>query len=115
MARKATACSIQARLANGVAVETNHSRPVDPVNASTVATTQAAVEDAVGVLEADAESPTEAHVDDLRTAWDLLVADIAAVPAYRDVVISYEATAVVNRDILRQVVNRLIDQLPYTL
>lgn len=38
----------------------------------------AAVEDAVAVLEADDASPTQAHVNDLRAAWDAYVAKVDA-------------------------------------
>lgn len=39
----------------------------------------AAVESDVAVLEADGASPTQAHVNDLRVTWDILVPLIAAV------------------------------------
>ena len=115
MARKATACTVQARLDNGVAVITNHSRPPDPLNAATTAASQADVEAAVAVLEADGASPTQTHVNELRVVWDLLVTDIAPLPGQSDVVISYNATTVVSRDTLRQAVDQLLASLPATL
>lgn len=39
---------------------------------------QAAVEAAVAVLEADGASPTQAHVNSLRTVWNALVAGLNA-------------------------------------
>lgn len=39
----------------------------------------AAVESDVAVLEADGATPTQAHVNDLRATWDILVPLIAAV------------------------------------
>lgn len=115
MARKAVACVVQARLANGQAVITTVSSPPDPLNAAGTATHQAAVEDAVAALEADDASPTQQHVTDLRGVWDTLVTDIAAVPGQTDVVISYNASTVVTRDTLRQAIETIMARLPLTL
>lgn len=129
MARKATACTVQARLDNGVAVVVNASQPVDPINGATTATTVAAVtaaaaatEISLAVLEADAASPTQAHVNAFRVLYDVLAAaitanaaNIATVPAQRSVVISYDATVVVSKSTLRQAIEHLLNQLPATL
>jgi hypothetical protein len=115
MARKAVACVVQLRLTNGQAVVTTVNQPPDPVNGATTATDQAAVEAAVAVLEGDGASPTQAHVNSLRTVWDALVLDISAVPASADVVISYNASTVVSRDTLRQALDAMLNMLPSTL
>lgn len=115
MARAAVACKVQARLGNGTAVLTAHARPVDPVNGATIATTQAAVAAALAVLVADGASPTEGHVTTLDAAYTALVADIAPLPANADVVISYNATTVVDLNALRQAVDELLRTLPFTL
>lgn len=129
MARKAVSCKVQARLDNGIAVVTNHAFPSDPINGATTATDQAALdtavtanEAAVAVLEADAASPTQAHVNSMRTTWNAvktarttLEADIGTVPGQTDVVISYNATTVVSKATLRQAIEAMLAMLPNTL
>ena len=81
----------------------------DPVNGATTASTQATVEAAVALLETDGASPTQGHVNSLRTAWDALVLNIAGRPAATDVVLSYEVTNVGNRSVLKRAVAQLLD------
>lgn len=87
---------------------------VDPVNGATTAVDQAAVEAAVAVLEADAASPTQAHVNSLRTVWDALVLDISGVPPSSDVVLSYNVVTVGKQSVLRRAVARLLEAVGAT-
>ena len=80
----------------------------DPINAATTVVDQAAVEAAVALLEADAGSPTQGHVNALRTVWDLLKADIGGVPASSDVLLSYDPVAVGNQSVFRRAVAQLV-------
>ena len=85
-----------------------------PINGATTVADQAAVEAAVAVLEADGASPTQGHVNSLRTVWNALVLDIAARPAYRDVVLVYDTTAVGNRSVLKRATAQLLDAVAAT-
>ncbi len=66
MARVSAGCTLRTTLANnaGFVIASGASRAIP---------SQAAVEAAVAVLEADAASPTQAHVTSLRAAWDAFV------------------------------------------
>ncbi len=101
MARVAASCNVSGRTVTGVALLGTSGGCPDPVNGATTVADQAAVEAAVAVLEADAATPTQAHVNSLRTVWDALVLDIAKVPATADVVVSVNATNVVTQSALR--------------
>lgn len=59
-------------------------------------TSEPATEAALAVLEADGASPTEAHVDDLRAAYDVLVADLATIRAEWDLLVTALAGVAVN-------------------
>ena len=80
----------------------------DPVNASTEVASETAVEAAVAVLEADAAAPTQAHVNDLRTVWDALVADLATPPNRTAVVLSIDTAAVTTISDLRKAVAAIL-------
>ena len=87
---------------------------------ATVAALAAVVSD-VAVLVADAASPTQAHVTTLdghlttlNSAWATLLAATGAVPVNKDVILSYDTTAVGNRSTLRKAVNALLDRVAAT-
>lgn len=94
----------------------------DPLNASTTAadlatllTDRTAFEATLATLVADAGSPTQAHVTSansayttMQTALAAVVADIAAVPAAADVVLSINTTNVAARGLLDKAVTRLV-------
>lgn len=59
--------------------------------AGTVAADDAAVEAAIAVLEADGATPTQAHVNSLRTVWNTLVAAITAAKTATALVVTKSA------------------------
>lgn len=80
----------------------------DPLNASSLAADKAAFETALATLVADGALPTQAHVTAANTAYTTFKADITAVPATADVVISFNATNVVTKAALKLAVLRLL-------
>lgn len=76
----------------------------------TIATTTstAAVESAIATLEADAATPTQAHVTALRTIWNALKADPAGALLGTDFVLAYDATAVATHSKLRALVREAL-------
>ncbi len=110
MARVAASCTVSGRSDTGVARLGNSGGCSDPVNGATTVADQAAVEAAVALLETDAATPTQAHVNALRTVWDALVLDIAKVPSVADVVVSVNASNVVTRSALRAAL-RQVEQI----
>jgi uncharacterized protein involved in propanediol utilization len=85
----------------------------DAVNGSAFVTDQTAFEAALAVLVADAASPTQAHVTTANDAYTTFKADFAAGggPATADVVLSFNATAVVTRTMLRRAIERLLQAI----
>ncbi len=77
-----------------------------PDVAQTVASTTVATD--VGVLVADAGSPTQAHVTTLNTDWTALLAGLPGVPSPSDVILSYNAATVVSKNVLRRAVAHLL-------
>lgn len=71
MARVSAGCTLVTTLANNAGF-------VMSAGASRAIPSQAAVEAAIAVLEADGASPTQAHVNSLRTVWNTFVAGAAA-------------------------------------
>lgn len=115
MARKAIACTVQTRLANGEVSLGRVSNPVDPINGANVTARKTTVASDVATLVADGATPTQAHVNTLNTNWGLLAPDISTYPDNVDVVISYEAANVVTKSTLRLAIEALLARLPETL
>jgi len=110
MARRAVGLTITSTTIGAEGFRAN-GHVADPVNGATTVVDQAAVEAAVVVLEGDGASPTQGHVDALRTVWDALVLDIAGVPASAHVVLSYDTTSVGNSSVLKRAVAQLLDNV----
>lgn len=115
MARKAVACTMKNRLANGQATITSYSWRDRIWGDPHVIDRRNAVEDAAVALVADGASPTQQHVTDLRDAWDALVDDLNAGIAGADAAIYYNSTTIVTKSTLRLAVEHLLAQLPETL
>lgn len=81
---------------------------VDAVNGATTAADQATVAADVATLVADGATPTQAHVTTLNTDWTAFIADIAPVPANADVVLSFDAAAVLTKSQLRLAVEAIL-------
>jgi hypothetical protein len=86
------------------------------VSSTAVAADIAAVDAAVATLVADGATPTQAHVTTLNTAqgtldtdWAALLAGLPGIPAAADVVLSYNATNVVSKNILLRAIDRLVE------
>lgn len=72
----------------------------------TVASTTVAAN--IATLVADGASPTQAHVTTLNTNWALLLAGLPGIPPNADVIISYNTTNVVSKNILNRAIADLI-------
>lgn len=89
----------------------------DPIGAAhgiadVVQTVSSATVDAdVATLVADGASPTQGHVNTLNTDWTALKAGLPGVPTTADVVISFDASAVGTRSVLRKAVQRLLEAI----
>lgn len=91
---------------------------VQTVSSALVVADVATVDGEVATLVADGASPTQAHVDALntdwgalKTDWDALLAGLPGVPTTADVVISFDASTVVTRSVLRRAVLRLLEAI----
>jgi hypothetical protein len=86
-------------------------RITDPLSGATYATDKTAFEAALAALVADGATPTQAHVTTANNAYTTFKADLAAPPTNRDVVLSFETTAVVTKTYLRRAVEELLLQV----
>ena len=88
-----------------------------PGRAKDVVPSVAATEAAVAVLEADGASPTQAHVNDLRAAWNTLSADVTAVNAAiasAAVVVEFDPAVVLNLNNLKKALDSIYAQVSGT-
>jgi hypothetical protein len=109
MARFSYSLAIDKTSATDVAVQTHGAGVIaDVVPASTYAADKTAFEAALAVLVADGASPTQAHVTTANNDYTTFKADLVAPPATADVIISFDASKVVNKSTLYRAIDRLI-------
>lgn len=112
MARVAITMDVlQALPGNSVGTRQGAVASIPAAQVTDVTDNETLVEAAIAVLEADGATPTEAHVDDLRAAWDLLVTartalttSVAASQA-ADAVFEYDNAVVTSRNAMKTVLD----------
>ncbi len=111
-----------ATVSNGPAI-VSAPAAADTALALVVGADETAVEAAVALLEADTTTPTQAHVNALRTVWNTLVTDAALAKTATaaltgagilggyDVVVMYDATAVKTRSFFRACLREVVERV----